>query len=103
MPTIASPTPASVGLDLFAAALLERFREYHVPVVADNDGALQVWFPENGCGDRPRAASSLERDYQDGAVRELYRLMNLVPGGQEAVWQHVRRWPSKVYAEGALA
>lgn len=40
---------------------------------------------------------------EDGAVRELYKLMNLVPGGLDAVWQHVRRWPSKAYAEGMMA
>lgn len=50
MTAAAPPAPASVGLDLFAAAIVERFREHHVPILAENDGTVQVWFPSAGTG-----------------------------------------------------
>jgi hypothetical protein len=37
-----------------------------------------------------------------GRTRELMDLIELVPGGREAIKRHVREYPSAAYADGTM-
>ena len=78
------------GLDLFAAAWLERVHSFGGWVMATEDGKNlhSIGWPEDG------APSQFEDGLKVGAQRELMALARLVPGGREAIAAHVARFPN---------
>ncbi|MGZ3249406.1 MAG: hypothetical protein ACXWIW_06730 [Croceibacterium sp.] len=93
-------THTDAGLDLFAAAWLERWQSFGGTVFVDRDsGAASLIMPEPGIGGRPELEGEGRlRDWNDGygtgRWRELEDLLLLVPGGRAAVAVHVVRYPS---------
>ncbi|MFD1610857.1 hypothetical protein ACFSCW_03470 [Sphingomonas tabacisoli] len=93
------PPAASVGLDLFAAAWIERFTGLGGDLYAYSDGRILTYFPEPGVGRRPEECEYL-RAKTDGRFRELTDLLRAVPGGRDAVLAHLREWPFSVHSDG---
>jgi hypothetical protein len=98
-PFTTAPESAKAGLDLFAAAWLERFTELGGDVYAYEDGRMLSYFPEPGVGRRPEQCD-YERAKHDGRLRELCDLLHIMPGGREAVLSHLRQWPIAVHCDG---
>jgi hypothetical protein len=85
-----TPEAAATGLDLFAAAWLERWNSYGGTVtVLENGSAMTGSFLPEQTG--PHA--DWERGRHVGATRELLDLLDLVPGGKQAVAAHVKAFP----------
>jgi hypothetical protein len=72
-----TPAAATMGLDLFAAAWLERWNSYGGTITVTAEG---------------RAMAGSPCEHLDG-TRELLDLLAIVPGGKAAVTAHVRRYP----------
>ena len=94
------------GLDLFAAAWLERWQSFggHVYVDADT-GRPSLMMPMPGIGGHPEIqGEGWQRDWNDGfdtgRWRELHDLLQLVPGGPEAVAAHVATFPNRITQRG---
>lgn len=90
---ITTPKGAAEGLDLFAAAWLERWHSYGGTVQFDLDsGKAATFLPEPSlCGATGDPAWS--RAFRDGATAELRDLLDMVPGGWDALKQHVLDFP----------
>lgn len=88
---------------MLGAAIVERFLQHGADVLVADDGKVQVIFPEPGIGRRPDERDPWMRGYTDGAMRELWQLVQLVPGARESVRDHVRLYPRGPYADGVLA
>ena len=111
-----TPPPEAVpGLDMFAAAWLERFTSHGGSVTVEASGEGHMFLPVDPDGApnyRPPPADWTERQKQarreidrwmfTGRTRELIELLDLVPGGRAAVKAHVRSFPSFAYASGTM-
>lgn len=92
----------SAGLDLFAAAWLERWQSFGGVVLVDKQtGSMNLQMPMPGFGGhREIEGEGFQRQWLDGfdtgRWRELEALIRLVPGGSEAVKEHVLTFPSFV-------
>jgi hypothetical protein len=86
---ISLPTGAAIGLDLFAAAWLERWNSYGGSITLElTSDRMWSFLAEDGHTDGWEAARHV------GATRELLELLRLVPGGRDAVKAHVALFPS---------
>jgi hypothetical protein len=89
------------GLDLFAAAWLERWQSFGGVVFVDLvTGKPSTMMPKPGVGGRPDIegegyAREWKDGYETGRWRELDDLLRLVPGGTEALAAHVMRYPNR--------
>ena len=90
-------------LDVLGAAIVERLLHHGADVLVADDGRVQVMFPASGFGRRPVEHDQWMRGFTDGAMRELWELVQLVPGAREAVRDHVRLYPCERHANGVLA
>lgn len=110
-----APPSAAPGLDLFAAAWLERWLAHGGQLTVNPDGTGDM-FARVNCSDVPgyepppagwtEEQQCRRREIDDwmlcGRTRELMDLLNLVPGGREAVKAHVRAFPSFAYQGGTV-
>jgi hypothetical protein len=105
----ALPATAAIGLDLFAAAWTERFVALGGSMTVNPDGTGNTWLPADAPrattnNDLPAAVRDRRQAWEDGnfvgRTRELLDLLDLVPGGREAVKAHVRAFPTTCYANG---
>ena len=106
-----APPAAAPGLDLFAAAWLERWLHHGGSLTVNPDGTGHM-FARVSSSDSPNHeplpdnASDSYRDFVEGQfngrTRELMDLLELVPGGREAVKAHVRAFPSFAYKGGTV-
>lgn len=94
-------TPASAdGLDLFAAAWIERWQSFGGSVSLElQTEKLALMMPMPGFDGRPEiegegSTRTWNDGYETGRWRELHDLLKLVPGGRDAVAAHVRQYPS---------
>jgi hypothetical protein len=98
---------------LFAAAWLERWLVHGGSVMAKPDGSGSMFIPVSsrdvpGYQEPPENWTDEQRDARRevddwmlcGRTRELMDLLEIVPGGREAVKAHVRAFPSTVYQSG---
>jgi hypothetical protein len=110
--TMASVSTAP-GLDLFAAAWIEKWTANGGSVLLAPGGKASIGMPVY---DKSRAytdpPSALPEDIQnrhreylsaryDGEMRGLLELLELVPGGKDAVKLHVRTFPDHVSTNGS--
>lgn len=99
----------AAGLDLFAAAWLERWRALHGSVMVDLEtGTVQLCMPMPGHGGRPRIeGEGRQREGTEGCEtgrrRELSDLLDLVPGGHDALAAHVLAFPEYTTARSVGA
>ena len=90
------------GLDLFAAAWLERWQSFGGNVFVDREsGKASLCMPMPGVGGHAEIqGEGWQRDWNDGydtgRWRELEELLRLVPGGMKAVAAHVTRFPNTI-------
>ena len=107
-----APAAAAPGLDLFAAAWLERWLKLGGSMIAKPDGGGYSYCLANvedvpgyvpPSEELPPEQREWRRTWDDGMfigrTRELLDLLELVPGGREAVKAHVRQYPSAVYRD----
>lgn len=109
---LTAPPSAAPGLDLFAAAWLERWLAHGGTMIVNPDGTGQSGLPADdpNAKEPPDGLSDSSREYHRtfsdgiyiGRTRELLDLLELVPGGREAVKAHVRAYPSFAYAGGVV-
>lgn len=110
----ATPDSAMPGLDLFAAAWLERWLANGGSVHVDAEGQLstqrQIYArdlpgyeppPAKWADDQRRQRADMDDICLVVRQRELLALLEAVPGGRAAVHAHVRLWPSTMYADGS--
>lgn len=111
-----APPSASPGLDLFAAAWLERFTAHGGSVTVHGEGRLSFFSPSsphdapsyepppaNWTDEQKERRRELDHWTFLGRQRELEELLDIVPGGREAVMAHVLAFPSLAYEGGAKA
>lgn len=106
-----APPAATPGLDLFAAAWLERWLKHGGCFTVNPDGTGTM-FARVSASDAPDFeplpdwADDWHRGLSEGMftgrTRELMDLLELVPGGREAVKAHVRAFPSFAYKGGTV-
>lgn len=106
-----APPAAAPGLDLFAAAWLERWLHHGGSLAVNPDGSGQM-FARVSSSDSPNheplpeGASDWCQAFVEGQftgrTRELMELLELVPGGREAVKAHVRAFPSFANEGGTM-
>lgn len=106
---------AAVGLDLFAAAWVERWTLHGGSITVDTSGNDHMFARVNSSDipgyELPATLTDEERYRRrqvddlmlSGRTRELLELLEFVPGGREAVKAHVRCFPSIAYQGGTLA
>lgn len=106
-----APPAATPGLDLFAAAWLERWLHHGGSFTVNPDGTGCMFARVNSSDSpnqepMPETASDWARAMAEGMftgrTRELMDLLELVPGGREAVKAHVRAFPSFAYKGGTV-
>lgn len=105
--------PATIGLERFAAAWVERWLANGGSVAVDAEGKASIFalvsasdvpgyepppadWPEGLLNDR----RCFENNVLCGRTRELMDLLDAVTGGREAVKQHVLQFPSQSYSDG---
>lgn len=93
----------NADLSMIGAALVDRLLYHGADVMVADDGRVFVCFPEPGCGRRPNQSDDWQRGYTDGAMRELWELVQLVPAAREMVASNVRAYPSAKYTGGLMA
>ena len=106
-------SPAA-GLDTFAAAWVDRWLANGGSVILDSSGrswlhcvasADDVLGYEPPPADWPEWRKTNRTQFDDymlcGRQRELMDLLETVPGGRDAVKEHVRRFPSRAYGDGS--
>lgn len=112
--TVAPPHTAP-GLDLFAAAWVERWTAHGGTMIVNPDGTGNVFCRVNasdvdGYQEPPVEWAEADRQRRmtwddgmfTGRTRELLELLDLVPGGRAAVKAHVREYPSFAHAGGIV-
>lgn len=100
-----APPSAAPGLDLFAAAWLERWIAHGGGMIVNPDGTGHMYARVDaddapGYQEPPAEWPAEQRDERRridnwmfiGRTRELMDLLELVPGGREAVKAHVRAY-----------
>lgn len=110
-----TPKSCEPGLDLFAAAWLERWTALGGSMMVHPDGSGQTGIHVNvtdvpGYKPPPEHWSKASRQHRmdvdewmfTGRTRELLELLEMVPGGKDAVKAHVRAYPSFAAAGGIV-
>ncbi|HEY1606567.1 MAG TPA: hypothetical protein VGF77_13325 [Allosphingosinicella sp.] len=110
-----APAAAAPGLDLFAGAWLERLLALGGGMMVFPDGSGRLMWrpsasdapgyqppPEDEPDDVAIRRSKVENMMFAGRNRELQDLLDLVPGGKEAVKAHVRTFPSYTLPDGSV-
>jgi hypothetical protein len=110
-----APAAAAPGLDLFAAAWLERWLAHGGTMTVNPDGSGNVHCRVNASdvegyqeppADWPEEQRQRRMSWDNamfiGRTRELLDLLDMVPGGRDAVKAHVRSYPSFAYAGGIV-
>ena len=108
-----APPSAAPGLDLFAVAWTERFLALAGSLLSSADGTAQMYLRVNASDvpgyepppeEWPAELLERRRTWEDamftGRTRELMDLLEMVPGGRDAVKRHIRAFPSAAYANG---
>lgn len=108
-----APPSAAPGLDLFAAAWLERFTTHGGQIILNPDGSGMFYqitdhyaapgyepLPDDWTPEQKRIRDNMDCWLFRGAQRELEALLDMVPGGRAAVKAHVKAFASEIYADG---
>lgn len=86
------PADAAAGLDLFAAAWLERWTDAGGSVHIERDGRMMVGYPDQPPGElqtESASAAAWRHASYTGGMRAMLDLLGHVPGGNAAVRQHL--------------
>jgi hypothetical protein len=104
---------ATIGLERFAAAWVERWLANGGSIAIDHDGRSFIFAIDSASdvpgyqappADWPESLRLNRLEFDNymhcGRTRELMDLLESVVGGRAAVKDHVRRYPSRFYADG---
>jgi len=80
-------------LGMLGVMIVERLVELGAEIMVRDDGDVAVAFAQPGFGRRSREPDPWLSGFTDGAMRELWNIMKLVPGAEAAVREHVRAYP----------
>jgi hypothetical protein len=105
--------PATIGLERFAAAWVERWVANGGSVAVDADGKSWIFAVANASDvpgyvsppdNLPESVLRNRLDFEEGMfcgrTRELSDLLDAVTGLRDAVKEHVRQFPTHTYRDG---